>query len=192
MRIDAILSLGLLLAAHAGPAAAGPVRLEIETAQTPRDPFVVTVTGHYADIHNGYSRTWKRALVPAGAAQWLPLGPEKGLLTNALFVFTMLGALLFALSTGKPLPRDDSDPLAHVENASTPEGASLPDSIPDAPRRRAFALYAALLPFRVPARQALRELVAHSLAREQRWTGAGCALAREIGAPAGDAFRSRR
>jgi tRNA A-37 threonylcarbamoyl transferase component Bud32 len=69
--------------------------------------------------------------------------------------------------------------------------ASLPDSIPDAPRRRAFALYAALLPFRVPARQALHDLVAHSLARQHRWTGAGCALAREIGAPAGDAFRSR-
>jgi tRNA A-37 threonylcarbamoyl transferase component Bud32 len=70
--------------------------------------------------------------------------------------------------------------------------ASLPDSFPDAPRRRAFALYAALLPFRVPARQALRELVAESLAREHRWTGSGCALAREIGTPAGDAFRSKR
>jgi tRNA A-37 threonylcarbamoyl transferase component Bud32 len=70
--------------------------------------------------------------------------------------------------------------------------ASLPDSIPDAPRRRAFALYAALLPFRLPAPQALRALVADSLAREHRWTGASCALAREIGASAGDAFRSRR
>jgi hypothetical protein len=75
VRLDAILSRGLLLAALAAPAAAGPVRLEIETAETPRDPFVVTVTGHYADLHNGHSRTWKRALVPAGGAQWLPLGP---------------------------------------------------------------------------------------------------------------------
>jgi tRNA A-37 threonylcarbamoyl transferase component Bud32 len=63
--------------------------------------------------------------------------------------------------------------------------ASLPDSIPDAPRCRAFAVYAALLPFRVPAQQALRDLVAYSLAREHRWTGAGCALA-------GDAFRPKR
>ena len=63
--------------------------------------------------------------------------------------------------------------------------ASLPDSIPGAPRCRAFALYAALLPFRVPARQALRDLVARSLAREHRWTGADCSLA-------GDAFRPKR
>lgn len=75
VRLATVLSLVLLLAALARPAAAGPVRLEIETAETPRDPFVVTVTGHYADFHNGYSRTWKRALVPAGRAQWLPLGP---------------------------------------------------------------------------------------------------------------------
>jgi hypothetical protein len=64
--------------------------------------------------------------------------------------------------------------------------ASLPDSVPDEPRCRAFARYAALLPFSVPARQALRELVARSLAREHRWTGAGCALARD------DALRSRQ
>jgi len=61
--------------AFAGPAAAGPVRLEIETAEKPRDPFAVSVSGHYADLHNGYSRTWKQALVPAGGARWLPLGP---------------------------------------------------------------------------------------------------------------------
>jgi hypothetical protein len=75
MRVAAVLVLGILLAALAGPAAAGPVRLEIQTAEIPRDPFAVTVTGHYADLHNGHSRTWKRALVPAGGPQWLPLGP---------------------------------------------------------------------------------------------------------------------
>ncbi len=91
---------------------------------------------------------------------------------------------------GVRFPRKLSD--ASRLRALAELNASLPDSIPAAPRRRAFALYAALLPFRVPAHQALRELVARSLAREHRWTGAGCALAREIGAPAGDAFRSRR
>jgi len=78
VRLATSLSLGFLFLAC--PAAAGPVRLEIETAETPRDPFVVTVTGHYADLHNGYSRTWKHALVPAGRAQWLPLGPVNWLL----------------------------------------------------------------------------------------------------------------
>ena len=78
VRIGALVALGLLLLAV--PAAAGPVRLEIETVEVPRDPFAVTVTGHYADLHNGTSRTWKRALVPADGPRWLPLGPVNWLL----------------------------------------------------------------------------------------------------------------
>ena len=84
---------------------------------------------------------------------------------------------------GVRFPRKLSD--ASRLRALAELNASLPDSIPDAPRCRAFAIYAALLPFRVPAQQALRDLVARSLAREHRWTGAGCALA-------GDAFRPKR
>lgn len=84
MRPAAILSLGLALAALSQPAAAGPVRLVIRTAEVPRDPFAVTVIGHYADLHNGYSRTWKRALVRAGKARWLPLGPVNWLVNTGV------------------------------------------------------------------------------------------------------------
>jgi len=91
---------------------------------------------------------------------------------------------------GVRFPRKLSD--ASRLRALAELNASLPDSIPDASRCRAFALYAVLLPFRMPARQALRTLVARSLAREHRWTGAGCSLACEIGAADGDAFKPRR
>jgi tRNA A-37 threonylcarbamoyl transferase component Bud32 len=56
--------------------------------------------------------------------------------------------------------------------------ASLPDRFADAPRCRAFARYAAALPFRRGRAAALRAIVDLSLKRAHRWTGAGCALAR--------------
>jgi 3-deoxy-D-manno-octulosonic acid kinase len=55
--------------------------------------------------------------------------------------------------------------------------ASLPDSVSAPSRRRAFARYAARLPFARGRDAALREVVARSLARRHRWSGAGCALA---------------
>ena len=55
--------------------------------------------------------------------------------------------------------------------------ASLPDAVPAPVRRRAFARYAAALPFARGRDAALREVVARSLARGHRWSGAGCALA---------------
>jgi tRNA A-37 threonylcarbamoyl transferase component Bud32 len=55
--------------------------------------------------------------------------------------------------------------------------ASLPDEIPAALRRRAFARYCAALPFARGRAAALADVVARSLARRHRWTGAGCALA---------------
>jgi tRNA A-37 threonylcarbamoyl transferase component Bud32 len=58
--------------------------------------------------------------------------------------------------------------------------ASLPDSIPNELRHRAFLRYSAVLPFRCQARDALRRIVAISLARRHRWTGLGCEVAREL------------
>jgi len=51
--------------------------------------------------------------------------------------------------------------------------ASLPDSFPNHARCRAFARYAAEHPFEAGNRRALERLVAMSLARRHRWTGAG-------------------
>jgi tRNA A-37 threonylcarbamoyl transferase component Bud32 len=58
--------------------------------------------------------------------------------------------------------------------------ASLPDDIAAAPRCRAFARYAAALPFDRPRAAALRDVVRASLERAHRWTGAGCAEASEV------------
>jgi hypothetical protein len=55
--------------------------------------------------------------------------------------------------------------------------ASLPDAFPAAARRRAFARYARALPFAAGAPRALAQVVAESLARRHRWSGAGCTLA---------------
>ena len=57
--------------------------------------------------------------------------------------------------------------------------ASLPDRIPANVRYRAFRRYAAALPFHCDANQALRRIVAISLARRHRWTGGDCEIARE-------------
>jgi hypothetical protein len=56
--------------------------------------------------------------------------------------------------------------------------ASLPDSVPDAARCRAFERYAAVLPFARGTDAALRNVVAASLARRHRWTGSHCPQAR--------------
>jgi hypothetical protein len=53
--------------------------------------------------------------------------------------------------------------------------ASLPDSLPAALRCRAFARYAAALPFAQGPAAARRAIARGSLARAHRWTGAGCA-----------------
>ena len=56
--------------------------------------------------------------------------------------------------------------------------ASLPDSLPDALRCRAFERYRSALPFRSPPQACLRRVVEASLARSHRWSGNGCAIAR--------------
>lgn len=56
--------------------------------------------------------------------------------------------------------------------------ASLPDAVSDAVRRRAFARYAAALPFRRSSDASLSRVVRLSLARAHRWTGTRCQLAR--------------
>jgi hypothetical protein len=58
--------------------------------------------------------------------------------------------------------------------------ASLPDRIPAELRCQAFLRYAAALPFRCDANDALRRIVAISLARRHHWTGGDCEIAREI------------
>lgn len=58
--------------------------------------------------------------------------------------------------------------------------ASLPDSIADDLRCRAFARCAAAVPFDRGRETALREIVAVSLRRNHRWTGAGCAIASRV------------
>jgi len=55
--------------------------------------------------------------------------------------------------------------------------ASLPDAYPARLRCRAFRRYAAALPLRDGWRPALERIVRASLAREHRWTGAGCEAA---------------
>ena len=52
--------------------------------------------------------------------------------------------------------------------------ASLPDAYPSGARRLAFERYALALPFAIGRARALAEIVAQSLARGHRWTGAGC------------------
>ena len=59
--------------------------------------------------------------------------------------------------------------------------ASLPDTLPDALRCRAFERYRAAAPFRSPAHTCLRRIVEASLARAHRWSGHGCAIARDAG-----------
>ena len=56
--------------------------------------------------------------------------------------------------------------------------ASLPDGLPDAIRCRAFERYRSGLPFRAPAQDCLRRVVAESLARAHRWSGRDCEVAR--------------
>lgn len=64
-------TLGLLFA---GNAAAGPVRVRIETEAEPRGPFLVSINGRYASLDNGYSRHWKDVLVSAGRRHTIDLG----------------------------------------------------------------------------------------------------------------------
>jgi tRNA A-37 threonylcarbamoyl transferase component Bud32 len=59
--------------------------------------------------------------------------------------------------------------------------ASLPDAYSAAVRRRIFDRYARQLPFAGGREAALARVVAASLARRHRWTGADCSLAREMG-----------
>ena len=75
-----------LLLLYATPAAAGPIRVEIRPDVEPRDPFVVSVTGHYASIHNGNSRHWKDAALRAGTRRFIPLGPVNPLMNMGVSV----------------------------------------------------------------------------------------------------------
>jgi hypothetical protein len=83
MRLLAASALGLLVAC---PAAAGPIRVRIDAEAEPRDPFLVSVVGHYADLHNGHSRHWKEALVRPGRHQTIGLGPVNPLLNMGVSV----------------------------------------------------------------------------------------------------------
>jgi hypothetical protein len=75
-----------LLLALAPPAAAGPIRVEILPDPLPADPFVVSVYGHYASIHNGTSRRWKEVPFRAGSRQFIPLGPVNVLLNMGVSI----------------------------------------------------------------------------------------------------------
>jgi tRNA A-37 threonylcarbamoyl transferase component Bud32 len=68
--------------------------------------------------------------------------------------------------------------------------ASLPDRFPAEARCEAFARYASALPFPYAATRALAQVVAASLARRHRWSGADCALAARASAAARDVSRS--
>lgn len=75
-----------LLLLLAAPAAAGPIRVGIDVGGEVRDPFVVSVTGHYASIHNGTSRRWKEVPLRAGPRRFIPLGPVNLLLNMGVSV----------------------------------------------------------------------------------------------------------
>ncbi len=81
-----LMAAGIVFLALAGPAAAGPIRVGIETAAPVTEPFLVRVYGHYADFHNGTSRHWKDALVPGGGRHFVPLGPVNALLNMGVSV----------------------------------------------------------------------------------------------------------
>jgi hypothetical protein len=82
-----VLAATVLTLAIASPAGAGPIRVGIDVGDAElRDPFLVSVTGHYADLHNGYSRRWKDALVRAGGRHWIGLGPVNLLLNMGVSV----------------------------------------------------------------------------------------------------------
>jgi hypothetical protein len=76
----------LALGLGAAPAAAGPIRLGVETETPPAEPFLVRVYGHYFDFHNGRSRHWKDALIPAGGRHFVPLGPVNALINLGVSV----------------------------------------------------------------------------------------------------------
>ena len=75
-----------LLWALATSAAAGPIRVGIETPDPVTEPFLVRVTGHYANLHNGTSRHWKDALIPAGGRHFVLLGPVNAVLNMGVSV----------------------------------------------------------------------------------------------------------
>ncbi|HVH07520.1 MAG TPA: lipopolysaccharide kinase InaA family protein [Myxococcota bacterium] len=59
--------------------------------------------------------------------------------------------------------------------------ASLPDAVSNEARRRAWTRYRTALPFAAGRDAALTDVVARSLARRHRWSGAGCRLAERAG-----------
>lgn len=63
--------------------------------------------------------------------------------------------------------------------------ASLGDAFPNAARLAAFERYARALPFAQDKSETLRQIVAQSLKRNHRWSGAGCACAEAIRAKPG-------
>jgi hypothetical protein len=83
MRIPLSIALALALPCAA---AAGPIRVQIETAVEVSDPFLVRISGHYADFHLGHSRHWKDALLRAGRRRSIDLGPVNPLLNMGVSV----------------------------------------------------------------------------------------------------------
>lgn len=83
MRIPLSIALALALPCAA---AAGPIRVQIEVPAELPEPFLVRVTGHYADLHLGHSRHWKDALVRVGRRQSIDLGPVNPLINMGVSV----------------------------------------------------------------------------------------------------------
>jgi hypothetical protein len=86
MRRSAALAIVCSVWALAGPASGGPIRLGVETGTRLEEPFLVRITGHYADFHNGHSRHWKTALIPAGGRHFVALGPVNAVLNMGVSV----------------------------------------------------------------------------------------------------------
>jgi len=62
------------------PAAAGPIRVGVRPDEPIQGPVLVRVYGHYVSIHNGRSRHWLDAFVPAGERRFIALGPVNPLI----------------------------------------------------------------------------------------------------------------
>ena len=83
MRWLLAIALPLLLASEAS---AGPIRIEIRPDSETADPFVVSVSGHYADFHNGHSRRWKELPFRAGRRGFIALGPVNPIINMGVSV----------------------------------------------------------------------------------------------------------
>jgi hypothetical protein len=101
MRIPFCIALALALPCAA---TAGPIRVQIDTAAEVPDPFLVSVNGHYADFHLGYSRHWKDALLRPGRRRSIDLGPVNPLLNMGVSVTIYHPEYVAAYARSKKTP----------------------------------------------------------------------------------------